>query len=540
MSFTHKRLSIGLLLFSIVVLVLNVGSVGAQDGSTLRVGILEPVNLDPATGSADDEVIINRHIYDYLIEILPDGSLEPSLAASWETSEDGLTYTFTLLDGVTFHDGSAFTAADAVFTFSRLVEVGSPAVGLLGQTPTGEKDADGNDILRPTWTVAASGFLTVVFTLEQPNADFLYGVGSRFAPIVKDGNENVNVLGEDGSTANFNGTGPFILQELDAGEGATLVANENYWGGRPTLDTLEFIFINDTNTQVSALRSGDVDFIYKIPTDLLSQIEGDSNITITTVATNTHPVIRIRSDEGHLGEDVRIRQAFKHATDRELLNLDTLDGRGAVGNNDPIGPVYGPLYNPQDGLEYDPQLACDLLAEYAAENPDNAWVTMDGDTPSLAVDFYVAEAFEYPLLAEFMQQQWQEGCINVNLIIRPENIYYGDNEWMDVDLGLTGWATRPTPQAYLGEAYVTGAVYNESHWSNAELDELAAAASVTSDQAERAEIYNQIANIFEQEGPIIVPFFRPVAGAYRNNVQGLVMNPFPGSTDFSNVTVVGE
>ena len=65
MTFYHKRLSIGLLLFSIAVLVLSVGSVSAQDGSTLRVGILEPVNLDPATGSADDEVIINRHIYDY-------------------------------------------------------------------------------------------------------------------------------------------------------------------------------------------------------------------------------------------------------------------------------------------------------------------------------------------------------------------------------------------------------------------------------------------------------------------------------------------
>src|SRR5688500_12835919 len=174
MSFTHKHLSIGLLLFSIVVLVLNVGSIGAQDGSILRVGILEPVNLDPATGSADDEVLLNRHIYDYLIEILPDGSLEPSLATSWEASEDGLTYTFTLVEGATFHDDSPFTAEDVVFTFNRLVEVGSPSVGLLGQTPTEETNEDGSPILRPTWTVEAADDATVVFTLEQPNADFLY------------------------------------------------------------------------------------------------------------------------------------------------------------------------------------------------------------------------------------------------------------------------------------------------------------------------------------------------------------------------------
>ncbi|MDQ7035557.1 MAG: ABC transporter substrate-binding protein [Anaerolineae bacterium] len=121
----NKRLSIGLLVFSIAVLVLSVGGVGAQGGGTLRVGILEPVNLDPATGNSDDEVILNRHIYDYLIEILPEGSLVPSLAESWDISDDGLTYTFNLVEGATFHDGSAFTAEDVVFTFNRMVEVGS-------------------------------------------------------------------------------------------------------------------------------------------------------------------------------------------------------------------------------------------------------------------------------------------------------------------------------------------------------------------------------------------------------------------------------
>ncbi|MDQ7035556.1 MAG: ABC transporter substrate-binding protein [Anaerolineae bacterium] len=410
----------------------------------------------------------------------------------------------------------------------------------MGQAPTGEEDDEGNAILAPTWTVEAVDDTTAVFTLEAPNADFLFGVASRFAPILNAGTENVNVLGDDGSTANFNGTGPFILQGLDAGEGATLVANENYWGGRPSLDVLEFVFINDTNTQVSALRSGDVDFIYKIPTDLLPQIEGEDDITISTVATNTHPVIRLRSDEGYIGEDVRVRQAFKHATDRELLNLDVLDGRGAVGNNDPIGPVYGSLYSPIEGLDYDPARACELISEYAADNPDSQWISMDGDTATLNVDFYVVEAFEYPLAAEFLQQQWQEGCINVELIIRPQNIYYGDNEWMTVDLSLTGWGTRPTPQEYLSVAYVTGSPFNESHWSNAELDALATAASITSDPMERAAIYNDIANIFEQEGPIIVPFFRPISGAYRNNVDGLMMHPFPGRTDLDSVTVVGD
>lgn len=535
MLLNPRTTRVSVLLFSALVLLFSVSGLHAQDDNVLRVGMQAPVNLDPATGSADDEVLLNRHIYDYLVEILPSGELAPSLAQSWETSEDGLVYTFNLVRGVTFHDGSAFTSADVVYTFNRLVEVGSSAVGLLGQEAVGEDD-EGNTIFEPTFSVEAVDDHTVQFTLEAPNADFMFGVASRFAAIIQDGQDTPNVLGEDNSLENFNGTGPFVITEFNAGEGVTLSANVDYWAGRPRLDGIEFIFIDEGTTRVDALLNGEVDFIYKVDTALLPDLRNADNVTVVTAATNTHPVIRLRADEGHLGEDVRVRQAFKLATDRELLNLDTLDGAGVVGNNDPFGPVYGDLYNPQE-QSYDPQAACDLLAEYAADNPDNPWVTMDGDAPRLEVDFYVVDAFEYPLLAEFMQQQWEEGCIYVNLIIRPENVYYGDNEWIEVDLGLTGWGTRPTPQEYLNVAYVTGAPFNESHWSNEELDELAAQAAQTSNPDERADLYNQISQIFAEEGPIIVPFFRPVAGAYANDVQGLTMHPFPGRTDLDSVTL---
>lgn len=536
MSLNNRKLSISLLIFSILILVLSFSGIQAQDEMVLRVGLEEPINLDPASGSNDPEVLLNRHIYDYLIELLPDGSLAPSLATDWEVSDDGLSYTLNLVQNAAFHDGKAFTSEDVVFTFDRMVAVGSTVVGLLGQKQVGEDD-EGGAILEPSWTVEASGDFTVVFTLESPNADFIFGLSHRFSAILPAGLETPNTLGEDGSLANFNGTGSFRLESFDAGEGATLVANDEYWGGRPALDRIELIFIDDSNAQVNALLSGEVDLIFKIPNDLLPSLQGNDALTVTTIASNVHPVIRIRSDEGHLGEDVRVRQAFKHATDRELLNIDTLNGLGIVANNDPIGPVYGPLYNPQDGLAYDPQRSCDLLAEYAAENPDNAWVTLDGDTPRLEIDFHVAEAFEYGIMAEFMEQQWQDGCIFVTLLLEPPNIYYADGGWLDVDLGLTGWGTRSTPQEYLSVAYVTGAKWNEAHWSNTALDALAAQAAQTSDLEERAVLYNEISQIFVEDGPIIIPFFRPVSSAYSNSVEGLVLHSFPGRTDFDSVSV---
>ena len=536
MSLKNRKLSISLLIFSILLLLLSISGVHAQDEMVLRIGLEEPINLDPASGSNDPEVLLNRNIYDYLIELLPDGSFAPSLAESWDISDDGLTYTLHLVQNASFHDGKPFTSEDVVFTFNRLVEVGSTVVGVLGQKQDGT-DADGNPIMKPTWTVEAPDDYTVVFHLETPNADFIYGLSHRFATILPAGMEQPNKLAEDGSLANFNGTGPFRLESFSPGEGATLVANDDYWAGRPKLDRIDLVFIDDSTAQVNALLNNEVDFIFKIPNDLLPSLRGNDNITVTTVASNVHPVIRIRSDKGHLGEDVRVRQAFKHATDRELLNIDTLDGLGIVANNDPIGPVYGPLYTPQEGLAYDPQLSCDLLAQVAADNPDNPWITMDGDTPRLEVEFHVADAFEYPVLAEFMQQQWEEGCIYVTLSVEPSNVYYADGGWLDVELGLTGWGTRATPQEYLSVAYTTDAIWNESHWSNPKLDELAAQAAQTSNIEERAKIYDEISKIFVEDGPIIIPFFRPVSSAYNNKVQGLVLHSFPGRTSFYNVTI---
>uniref|UniRef100_UPI00260F9690 hypothetical protein n=1 Tax=Thermomonas sp. TaxID=1971895 RepID=UPI00260F9690 len=117
--------------------------------------------------------------------------------------------------------------------------------------------------------------------------------------------------------------------------------------------------------------------------------------------------------------------------------------------------------------------------------------------------------------------------------------YYGSNEWMEVDLGLTGWGHRPVPQSYFAEAYVTGGPFNESHWSNPALDALVAEAARTADIAARSAIYREIAEIFAAEGPIIIPFFTPVVGAVVQGVDGLDMHTFPGRTDFRNVTVTG-
>lgn len=496
----------------------------------LRVGLRKLTTIDPALGANDPEVLFNRLQYDYLVEIRPDGTLEPSLATDWQISDDGRTYTFTLRPNVVFEDGTAFGAEDVVYTFERLVSEGSSIVSLLGATDDGSA----------TWSVTAAGDLTAVFTLERPNADFIYGVASRFALILSSESEAVNEVASGSDPfAHFNGTGPFVLTEYEADQRAVMAANPDYWDGAPALDAVELIFFDDDQSQLDAFRSGALDFIIKVPEDLQGALEQVPNVTIQTQPTNTHPVVRLRADEGSIGEDVRVRQALKFATDRELLNLDALDGAGTVANNDPIGPTYGELYNTQDNRPHDPERAKELLAAVLADGSGNGYVVeVDGEA-RLEVPFYVGNTFEYGLVAEFLQQQWRESNIYVELNVVPENVYYaeGDNNWLNTQLGMTAWGTRPTPQEYLSVAYTTGAPFNEARWSNEELDRLAAEASETAEISRRSEIYNQISEIFWDAGPIIIPYFRPVVGAHRDSVSGLVMHPFPGRTDLSEVSI---
>jgi len=484
-------------------------SVSAQyaPGSVLKIGTNAPVQLDPHLSTNDSEILFNHAIYETLLTTLPDNSLEFLLAQSMEVSEDGLTYTLTLREGVTFHDGSAFDAADVVFSFERMIEIGSPARNLLG-----------------FYRVNAIDPLTVQFTLDQPNADFAYGLASRWSVILSEGAEPGILVEGENPYVNFNGTGAFMLTDYSPGERAILTANTRYWVAAPYVESLEFVFIEDSVAQVNALLAGEVNFIFKVPIEQLPTLEASGTVTILERATNQHAAIRLRTDEGFAGADPNIRRAVELAIDREELNEIVADGRGVVGNNDPIGPAFGPFYD--DSIEkpqYDPEAACALIAESGLDR--------------LALEFYVPDALGYPTMATVMRDQMAEACIDIDIIVRPENIYYSENEYLDVEFGLTGWGDRSTPQQYLLDAYTSSTQYNESRFSTPELDALIAQAGQTADVEARAEIYAQIARIFADSDQVIVPYFAPVIGAVTNNVQGLDIAPFPGLTDLRAVTI---
>jgi peptide/nickel transport system substrate-binding protein len=477
------------------------GDTSASTG-TLRAGMEIPVQLDPAFASSDVEIAILNAVYDYLVDVDVENNIQPRLATSWERSEDGLTFTFTLSPDATFHDGSPVTAADVVWTFDRLRDPAS-------ELPTVE-------LYSNVESIVAEDDQTVVFTLQETNPFFLYDLSDNHALIVK---------AETEDPADFNGSGPFQVVDYSAENRITLEANPNYFiEGKPGVANLEIIFFSDQAAAVAAIRSGQIDLLMRMPTPLFQTLQESPELVTYNIPTNGFDLVRLRSDQ-EPGSDPNVVQAMKLATDADaIIDIVTL-GLGAPSKNSPIGPTFqqwhaGDLEVPAR----DPEAARALLAE--AGYPDG-----------LELDLHTPDTGDRPDLAVVLKEQWAEAGINVNVIVEPESVYYGDDGWLEVPLGITGWGHRPYPQFYLEVMLTCDAVWNESHFCDEEFDQLVEVAGTTLDEEDRAQAYAEIQRILLERGPIIIPYFFPQLGAIHERFEGFEMKPFPGRTDLAAISL---
>ena len=459
-------------------------------------------NLDPLYASADTEIALLNAVYDYLLDTNQNNELVPRLATDWSGNEEGTQYTLTLADGVNFHNGDPLTVDDIIWTFDRLKneDPESATAGLFASLDS----------------VAAGDGNTVVFTLSEPNPDFLYNLTDNHAVILQ---ANAQNIGTD-----FNGTGPFTLDEFVPEDRAVLSANPDYFGGAPAVDGLEFLYFADNDAAVNALRGGTIDAVLRIDIPTFVSLQDEPGFNAVDIPTNGHDLIRLRADM-EPGNDPLVREAFKLATDRQAIFERTQFGLGAPGRDTPIGPLYSQYYTEEFPLpEYDPAKARDLL-------------TQAGYADGLDMTLTVPNARDLPALAEVLAAQWAEAGINVTIDVQEEAQYYSDGGWLDVPLAITPWGSRPVPQLYLDLAYKTGAQWNEAHFSDAELDQQIEIAGTSTDPATRVAAYKEIQRILIERGPVIIPYFFPQVGVFSDRVGGVELNPFAGRTNFNKATL---
>ena len=473
--------------------------VRAQDSGALRVAWQTPATLDPRSASGDSEIAILNALYDYLIETDAGSNLVPRLASSWDLSEDGTVYTLQLRDDATWHDGSAVTVDDVLWTINWHQESESTVASLLSSVAS----------------VAAAGDNAIAITLSAPNPDFLYNLTDNKFVILKAGAEKIGT--------DFNGSGPFVLDEMIPGDRAIMSANAAYWGGASSIDRLEFIFFDDQQAGIAAVQGGSADGILRLDNSSFLGFSSDVNFHTSDIPTSGHHLTRLRSDR-EPGNDARVRKAFKLASDRDALWERVQLGYGAVGKDSPIGPSFGQYFLAEAEVPArDPQAAAALLAE--AGYPDG-----------LDMVLHTPNSGSWPDLAQAIAAQWEEAGIRVEVQLEDENSYWVE-DWMEVNLGVTGWGARPVAQLYLDLAYHSEAPWNESHYSNARVDELIEIARASLDQAERTAAYKEIQQILLDDGPVVVPYFFAQFMVLASGISGIELQPFAGRTNFNRAVM---
>ncbi|KAA9085150.1 ABC transporter substrate-binding protein [Microbacterium radiodurans] len=304
--------------------------------------VLEPSNLDirQTAGISLDQTLIDN-VYQGLVARTPEGEIVDALASSHEVSADGLTYTFTLRNGVVFHDGQPLTAQDVAWSLTT--RQASP------------EWADAQRLAGIT-SIVADG-QTITLTLAQPDSSLLWNLTGRAGIILKEGDT------VDYNSA-ANGTGPFRLADWRQGASLVLDRNDDYWGDAAGVAEVSFDFIPDNQAAINAALAGEVDVLVGFDANLTDQVEGGGDFTVETGSATDKSVLAMNSTSGPLA-DVRVREAIRTAIDHDAI-VDAI-GSGRT--------LFGPIPEPDPGYEdlsdvvsYDPDAARELLAEAGAED----------------------------------------------------------------------------------------------------------------------------------------------------------------------------
>ncbi len=348
---------------------------------------LEPPHLDPTAGApgAIDNVVYSN-IYEGLTRFASDGGVIAGLAKSWDISEDGLTYTFHLHDGVKFHDGSEMTASDVVYSLNRARSEDSTNAQ--------------KGLFAGITDVSATDDTTVVVTLDGVNGGFLFNMAWGDAIILNEG-DDVEAL----KTAP-NGTGAFMFTNWVQGDSIHLSRNPNYWGTPAILETVSIKYISDPTAAFAAMMAGDIDAFPTFPApENLPQFDADPRFTVIIGSTEGETILTTNNKMPPFDNPL-VRKALSHAIDRSAI----IDG-AMFGYGTPIGSHFAP-HNPAyidltGESNYDPDLARALLAE--AGFADGFTTTLKLPPPSYARrggEIIAAQLREVGIQTEVSNLEW--------------------------------------------------------------------------------------------------------------------------------------
>lgn len=449
--------------------------------------IAEPAALDPHTVTAVNDFRILMNIYDGLVRY-KSGTLEvePALAKSWTISDDGLSYTFKLREGVKFHDGTDFNAEAVKFNFDRMLKDDHPYHDT-GPFPL-------SFFFSSIADVTAVDASTVKFTLSEPFAPFLsnlaYPTGLIVSPAA------VEKYGKDFGR-HPSGTGPFMFNDWVSNASVTLERNPDYWDGAAPLEAVIYRPITDANTRVAEMLSGGLDLMVEVPPDNVGTFASDPAFTLYEQAGPHLWFLILNAKEGPFANK-EVRQAVNYAVNKQALVDNVLQGTATVADG-PTPPAFNWAHD--DSLSpypYDPDKARQMIKDAGFEGAEITFYVTDGGSgmldPVPMGTAIQADLEAVGLKVKIETYEWNTFLGKVNPGIEGK-----------ADMAEMAWMTNdPDTLPFLAlrtEAFPDKGGFNSGYYSNPEVDALLEKARTSTDQAERATLYKQMQQIVVDDAP---------------------------------------
>ncbi|QKS43300.1 ABC transporter substrate-binding protein (plasmid) [Paenibacillus cellulosilyticus] len=451
-----------------------------KDGGNLIIGVgADPVILNPNYAGDRVSLTIDQSLYAPLFQV-NNGKITYYLADSLTASEDSMTYTLKLKSGLTWHDGQPLTADDVVFTINSILDEKQNSM-FRGNLIIGGKPIE----------VSKVDDLTVAFKMPQAAPAFEATL-VQLTPIPKHIFENEADIEKSTKNNTPVGSGPFKFKEYKTGEYVTLERFDNYFGGKPHLDTVTYRIAKDTNAANLALQNGELNINYVSPQDAPT-IEGTGNYDLMPYSEGrlSYILINENSDLGVLNKK-EVRQALGYALNRdELITAAYLSSEYADAAHSFLTPDT--LFHTNDVATFDndPAKAKELLQQAGVTNLKLRFVVKSGDKTQEAIALYVQQKLK-DIGVTVEVQSIDASALNSKV--------YSSNA-TDFDLSVAGYIMGFDPDAY-SILFTTDNSSNYSHYSNKQVDELFQKGAGESDATKRGELYTEAQKLVAEDAAI--------------------------------------
>jgi peptide/nickel transport system substrate-binding protein len=522
-------------------------------GTLVFAGAADPLVLDGALVSDGESLRVIDQLFEGLVTLEP-GTTEviPALATEWETSEDGLEWTFNLREGVTFHDGEPFNADAVCFNFERWYNFPdafqNANASYYWQFGFGGGFADPIEgAAGPEDSIYAScevvDDLTVTLVLTRPSAAFLPALSLPSLAIhspaaLQEFGADEGTVDEEGifrptgtyGTEHPTGTGPFMFESWTRGERLVVVRNEDYWGEPASLDSVIFRPIPDNAARLQALQAGEIHGYDLVEPQDMATIEGDPNLQLLDRPAFNVGYVGITQSQPPL-DQVEVRQAIAHALDRQAVVDNFYGGRGVVAHEFMPPELFG-YADDVTQYEYDPAQTQELLEQAGVDTPVN-------------ITFCFPTDVSRPYMPDPQRnfEAFRANLDEAGFRVRPRSAPWTPDYLGEVDAGgcglyLLGWTgDYGDPDNFVGTFFQDPQpAWGTDEFPNQEIMDALDAAEQEPDLEARTQAYEEINRLIAEWIPGVPYVHTSPALAFSANVQGYVPSPI-SLEPFSIVTL---